>query len=247
MKKSFIKITAVTGLLCAFLLPLSGFADAVEDDVKAYAAEKKPNFLKDYAAFFTNIFGKHAPLIKESTMATTGYYFDTNKANTFDDIATLTGQAVTAAIAQAGQANAATYIQDATCGSFRGGLNAGYIQVTSAKYAVRGALTAALAAGIEPGVAATAVVRGIDTCLSQRLIYEVALAVGRETSSILGAQGFAYYYNVPYTAYYPIDGEDRFVDIRPDGGVGTDTCVSDCVPEDEKPKPPVCVSNCIEN
>ena len=98
MKNHILKNVVFSGLVCVLLVPPAGFADSVESDVKSYLDGKNPQSLSDYPSVFTGIYGNHAPLIKESTQITVLHYFNEADIHNYEDIAILTGQAVTAAI-----------------------------------------------------------------------------------------------------------------------------------------------------
>ena len=135
MKNVIIRNAGLAGLLCAMILPVMSYADSVENDVKAYLEDKKPQSLVEYQPVFVDIHGKHSPVIKESTQVTVLYYFTKAKDPQVDDIITLANQAVTSAIARADEEKAAAekageevgdrrgfYITDAVCGSFKGSI-----------------------------------------------------------------------------------------------------------------------------
>lgn len=234
MKNLFLNNLAFTGLICALFFSAAGFAASVESDVKAYLDGKDPQSLSDYPTVFTGIYGNHAPLIKESTQITVLHYFNEANIHSYEDIATLTGQAVTAAIAEArsdgDESDLAQYITDAVCGSFKGGMQAAYKQVGTEVKAVEGGLKAALTAGVQPDNAATAVIRGIDACLQERLEFVVAPAIGATVGEILGAAGVSYRYIAPYQAYLPPElgsGDTQYFSDRP--SFDTNVCVSNCI------------------
>jgi hypothetical protein len=226
---------SIAGHLCTYIfalaMPVLGFADSVEDDITAYLKDKNPQSISDYAGAFGDIYGKHAPVIKESTLFTVQYYFSEADESGQQDINTLAYQAVTAAIESAksdgNEDDLAAFITDAVCGAFQGGIHAAYKQVTSAGNAVEGGLQAALDAGIEPGYAGTAVTRGVDTCLQERLENAVALVIAQ-------AMGDSYSYVAPVQAYLPptqgSGGIELFDDppaYRPPNR--TSLCVSNCI------------------
>ncbi len=234
MKNIILKNIALTVLICALFIPVVAFSDSVESDAKSYLDGKNPQALSDYPPVFTSVYEDHAPLIKESTQVTVIHYFNETDKGNYEDIATLTGQAVTAAIAEArsdGNENDLTqYITDAVCGSFQGSLRSAYKEVSSETKVVEGGLKAALNAGVQPDSAATAVVRGIDACLQKRLDYAVAPAIGATVGEILGATGVSYRYIAPYQAYLPPvfgAGETQYFSDRP--GFDTEVCISNCI------------------
>jgi len=238
MKNLNLKNLALTGLICALFLPATGFA-SVEADVKAYLEGKNPQSISDYPPAFSGVYENYVPLIKESTQVTVIYYFSEADVHTYEDIATLTGYAVTAAIAESrkdgNEDDLAAFITDAVCGSFKGGLRAAYKQVASAENVVKGGLTAALDAGVPPDFAATAVSRGIDSCMEEKLEYEVALVLGQVMSGILGARNLAYNYKTPYTSYLPPGLKSGPAEILPKpyphfpGEDDPEVCVSNCI------------------
>ncbi|MFW2439076.1 MAG: hypothetical protein ACN4GR_06865 [Arenicellales bacterium] len=236
MKSSILKKSAFAGIFCALVLPAA--AASVDSDVEDFLQDKNPQSIADYPEAFTEVYEKHAPVIKESTLATVVYYFTETDEHSSEDIVQLTNQAVSAAIAisrsDGDEDDLASNITDAVCGTFKGGIHAAYKQVTSAGKAVEGGLQAALDAGVEPDYAATAVTRGIDTCLQQRLDNDVALIVGTTIGGIMGNIGIAYNYIAPYPAYLPPTLGSGDVDLfkRP---------ITDFPGEDRQ----VCVSNCI--
>lgn len=234
MKNFILKKAALTGLVCALSLPVTGLADSVESDVESYLEGKNPQSLSNYPAVFTGVYGQHAPMIKESTQITVLHYFNEADSHSYEDIAILTGLAVTAAIAEArsdgDEGDLEQYITDAVCGAFKGGLQAAYKQVGSEAKTVEGALNAALDAGVQPNSAAAAVVRGIDACLEERLEYAVAPVIGATVGQILGATGVSYSYIAPYQSYLPPEfgtGDPQYFADRP--GFDTEVCVSNCI------------------
>jgi len=234
MKNLILKNVVFTGLVSVLLVPAAGFADSIESDVKSYLEGKNPQSLSDYPPVFTGVYGNHAPLIKESTQITVLHYFNEADSHDYEDIATLTGQAVTAVIAEArsdgNEDDLVQFITDAVCGSFKAGLQAAYKQVGTESRIVEGGLKAALAAGVQPDNAATAVIRGIDACLQERLNFAVAPAIGSTVGQILGATGVSYSYIAPYQAYLPPEfgsGDTQYFADRP--GFDTNVCVSNCI------------------
>ena len=148
MKKTSVRKAALVVLPVLFLLA-PGLHASVESDVKSYLDENKPTSLSDYPGVFTDVYGKHAPKIKESTQVSILYYFTVAENPQIDDVITLTNQAVTSAIVKADQEKATAdqageegedrrgfYITDAVCGSFRGALASAYKQTTAAWKAV---------------------------------------------------------------------------------------------------------------
>ncbi len=217
----------LSGVVFIAFLPAIAMAGAVEDDVRDFLQNKDPKLIAEQPDTFEEVYKKHAPVIKESTLATVIYYFSASDDATFEDIAVLAKQAVTAAVVTArsdgDEGDIVGYITDAVCGSFRGGIHAAYKQATSAGKAVEGGLQAAIDAGVDPDFAATAVTRGIDTCLQERLDNDVILAIGR----IVGN------YQAPYQAYLPPTLLSGDIDPRrpPADFIGPDTdiCVSNCI------------------
>ena len=228
MKKFSIKNLGLAGLFCALSLPIYGYAASVESDVADYLKDKNPQSISEYPAAFTDVFDKHAPIIQESTLSTTVYYFNEADNHSKEDLGELAKYAVIAAIAKArsdgNEDDLAAFITDAVCGSFKGGLHAAYKQVTSADATVRAAYQAALDEGVEPAYASTAVTRGVDTCLEQRLDNDVAMVIG----------GIVGNYLAPYQAYLPPTLGSGDVNLLRKNtqnfpGFDTDTCVSNCL------------------
>jgi hypothetical protein len=218
MKKCSIKNLGLVGLFCAMALPATGFSASVESNVKEYMKDKDPQSITEYRDAFSSVFDKYTPIIKETTQAIMLYFFGEADDHSQQDIKVLANYAVTAAIVKArsdgNEDDLAAYITDAVCGSFKGGLHAAYRQVTSAGNTVEGALQAAIDSGIKPDYASTAVTRGIDTCLQQRLENDVAIILGQKVGN----------YIAPYQAYLPHtrrSGDPEVVDPP--------ICVSNCL------------------
>ena len=243
MKKNRVKKLGLAGLFCALILPVPGFTDSVTTDVKSYLDEKKPENISEYPPVFEHVHDQHAPVIKESTLVTVLFYFTEADEPKVDDIITLTRQAVTSAIAKANAELAASraageegedrrgfYITDAVCGAFSGALSSAYKQTTAAWKSVEGGMLAALAAGADPSFAATVVSRGIDTCLDEKLDYEVWMYVQQGINAGLAGTGVAYSYLAPTGAYLLPPGLDG--EIFPEV-----ICVENCV--DNPPVPPL--------
>lgn len=214
------------------ILPVAGIAASIESNVKEYMQDKNPRVITGYPEAFKEVYEKYAPAIQESTLATVMYYFSESNKRTVKDISILANQAVTAAISRSRSDgdDLASYIAGAVCGSFRGGIYAAYKQVTSAGQAVEGGLQAALDAGVKPDYAATAVTRGIDACLQERLENDVISIIG----GIIGSKVPGYGYIAPYQAYLPPSLGAGDVDLfrKPPTdylGPDTDICVSNCI------------------
>ena len=269
MEKYSVQNCCLAGLLVLFM-PVIGFAASVESDVKSYLQENNPEGLGDYLPVFEHVHSKHAPVIKESTYVTVQYYFATADDPKIDDEIVLAGNAVTSAIARADaemaeakakgeevESQRSSYITDAVCGAFRGAIRAAYKQTTASWKAVEGSVKAALAAGVEPSVAATVITRGIDTCLDEKLDYEVWMYVQHGLNIGLSGTGVTYSYLAPYNAYLSPAGPNRGAFNFP--VFENEVCVANCVNETPEPplpplppQPPVpspspstCVSNCI--
>ncbi|GMR06702.1 MAG: hypothetical protein BMS9Abin25_1321 [Gammaproteobacteria bacterium] len=234
MKGRLFLHTLLAGAVFIALLPATGIAASVENDVKEYLQDKNPSAITEYPEAFKEVYERHAPVIKESTLATVVYYFSESDKQSLQDISILANQAVTAAISKSrsdgDEDDLASYITGAVCGSFRGGIHAAYKQVTSAGQAVEGGLQAALDAGVNPDFAATAVTRGIDTCLQERLENDVAIII----DGIVGSKVQGFGYIAPYPAYLPPTQGSGDVDLfrRPhtdSTGSDTNTCVSNCI------------------
>lgn len=268
MKKHSVKNIALAGLLT--LMPVTGFAASVESDVKSYLQENKPEGLDNYPQVFDFVYSRHAPVIKESTFVTVIYYFTTAEDPKIDDEIVLASQAVTSAIAKAeaemAEARAnneqvedrrGLYITDAVCGVFKGAIRSAFKQTTSAWKAVEGSLKAALAAGVEPNLAATVVSRGIDTCLDEKLEYEVWMYVQHGLNAGLSGTGTTFSYLAPYSAYRSPAGTNAEIFNTPI--FENEICVKNCGDQPPAPPPPpppgkspspspsptTCVSNCI--
>ena len=195
MKNRFLKKLALSGLICVFFLPASGYADPETSDIRAYLEEKNPKSLPEYPSVFEYLYDKHTTVIKEATQLTVMYFFSAADDPQLNDIMSLTNIAVISAIARAdaemsqarvlgedAEDNRGLYISEAVCGSFKGALGSAYKQVTSSGQAVEGGLQAALNAGVDPDYAATVVTRGIDTCLEERLENEVRVILEESVS-----------------------------------------------------------------
>jgi len=269
MKKYSVQNITYAGLL-SLCMPVIGFTASVESDVKTYLQENNPEGLGSYPAVFEHVHNIHAPIIKESTYVTVLYYFTTADDPKIDDEIVLAGSAVTSAIAKAdaemaeakakggeGQDRRGVYITDAVCGAFNGALRAAYKQTTAAWKAVEGSMKAALAAGVEPSLAGTVISRGIDTCLDEKLDYEVWMYVQHGLNAGLTGTGATFSYLAPYNAYLSPLGQNREVFNYP--VYENEVCVANCVneppdpplppipplPPTPSPSPSPCVSNCI--
>ncbi|GBE08558.1 hypothetical protein BMS3Bbin11_01062 [bacterium BMS3Bbin11] len=216
------------------ILPVAGITASVESEVKEYMQEKNPRSITEYPEVFKEVYKKYAPAIEGSTLATVVYYFSESDKQTLKDISMLANQAVTAAISNSrsdtDEDDLSSYITGAVCGSFRGSIRAAYKQATSAGQTVEGGLQAALDSGVKPDYAATAVIRGIDTCLQGRLENDVISIIG----GIVGSKVPGFGYIAPYQAYLPPTLGAGDVDLfrRPPTdfpGPDTDICVSNCI------------------
>ena len=273
MKKYSVKNIGLAGLL-VLLMPVIGFAASIESDVKTYLQENKPEGLDNYPPVFEHVYSKHAPVIKESTYVTVLYYFTTADDPKIDDEIVLASNAVTSAIAKADAEMAEAkakgeevedrrgfYITDAVCGAFKGALSAAYKQTTAAWKAVEGSMKAALASGVEPSLAATVVSRGIDTCLDEKLSYEVWMYVQHGLNTGLSGTGATFSYLAPSSAYLSPAGLNREYYPVFENEVCVENCVGQAPVPPVPPLPPLppvpsptptpspspspCVSNCI--
>lgn len=260
MKKYTVKNTGLAGLLVLFM-PMVSFAASIESEVKAYLEQNQPTGLDSYLPVFNELYNQNAPVIKEPTYVAVLYYFATADDPKIDDEIVLANSAVTSAIAKA-DAEAADakakgeeiedrrgfYITDAVCGAFKGALSAAFKQTTAAWKAVEGGMKAALDGGVEPSLAATVVSRGIDTCLDEKLDYEVWMYVQDGLNNALAATGVAYSYLAPTGAYLLPSGLN--------GEIDNEVCVENCVNQplppptppplpSPSPSPTTCVSNCL--
>lgn len=259
--------------MLVLLMPVIGFGASVEADVKTYLQENKADGLDSYPLVFEHVYNQHAPLIKESTYVTVLYYLTTVDDPKVDDLILLASNAVASVIAKADAEMAEAkakdekiedrrsfYITDAVCGAFKGALSAPYKQTTAAWKAVEGSMKAALAAGVVPSLAASVVSRGIDTCLDEKLDYEVWMYVQHGLNTGLAGTGVTFSYIAPSSAYLSPAGVKGEVFNYP--VFENDVCVANCVGESPvpplpplppmpspspspSPSPPDCVSNCI--
>jgi hypothetical protein len=234
MKSRLLLHILLVGTVSVLSSPITGLAASVESDVKDFLQGKDPKIITQSSETFDEVYSKHSPVIKESTLATVVFYFTEADAQTLEDIRILAQHAVTAAVAASrsdgDEDDLAGFITDAVCGAFAGGIHAAYKQVTSAGQAVEGGLKAAIDAGVKPDYAATAVTRGIDTCLQERLENDVILVLG----SIVGTYVPGYSYIAPYQAYLPptLGSGDTDLINKPETdfpGPDTDICVSNCI------------------
>jgi hypothetical protein len=106
-------------------------------------------------------------------------------------------------------------------------------------------MQAALAAGVEPSFAATVVARGIDTCLDEKLDYEVWLYVHSGIRIGLDGTGVSYSYLAPTGAYKSPGKNGEVIFDKP--ADEKEVCVEDCITPEPRggDKPPECVSNCL--
>jgi hypothetical protein len=179
MKNRFLKKIALIGLICAFFLPIQGYANSGE--IKEYLEEKNPKTLAEFPAIFDELFARYSPVIRETTQLIVLWFFGAADDPQLDDIIVLTNTAVISAIARAdaemsvaaatgedGKDRRSVYITDAVCGSYKGALGAAYQQTTASTKTVDGGLQGAVAGGVEMSLASVAVNRGIETCLNDR-------------------------------------------------------------------------------